>query len=69
MSGWRSKKALIDHKFSWTQPYQMFSKSPQSLRADMAVIEAVDRLVESGLTSPEIESIIKNIVNNSKRQS
>ena len=35
----------------------------------MAIIEAVDRLVESGLTSPEIESTIKNIVNNSKRQS
>ena len=65
MSGWHSKKAMSNLRFSWTQPYliQPIQYSPVS--KEMAVIEAIDCLVESGLTHPLADSIIKRITNNS----
>lgn len=69
MSGWRSKKNMSNLRFSWTQPYQIQPIQISSLSKEMAIIEAIDRLVELRLTSPAIDAIIKNIVNNSKRQS
>jgi hypothetical protein len=68
MSGWRSKKAMSNLKFTWTQPYQIQPIKLSSVSKEMAVIEAIDRLVESGLTHPLADAIIKNIVNNSKRK-
>lgn len=61
MSGWRSKKNMSNYRFSWTQPYQIQPIQISSVGKDMAIIEAVDRLVESGLTHPVADSILKTI--------
>lgn len=68
MSGWRSKKAMSNIRFAWTQPYQIQPIRLSSVSTEMAVIDAIDRLVESGLTHPIADSIIKNIVTNPKRK-
>lgn len=66
MSGWRSKKAMSSYRFSFTQPYQIQPIQFSSVGKDMAIIEAIDRLVESGLTHPVADAIIKSLFNNSK---
>ena len=74
MSGWRSKKQMSDDRFgithSWTQPYpnwpKSFTRTDTSLVRELAVIEAIDRLVEKGLLFPEADATLKTIVNNSK---
>ena len=57
------------YSVSWTQPYSVsmnpFYAQP-SVTQEMAVIEAIDRLVESGLTHPLADLILKALVNNSK---
>jgi hypothetical protein len=69
MSGWQSKKASsnsrVGYSFSWTQPYANFNHAP-SVSAQMAVIEAIDRLVESGLTHPLADRILNTLLNNFK---
>ena len=66
MSGWRSKKAMSNLRFSWTQPYQIQPLYLSSVSKEMAIIEAIDRLIDSGLTHPLADSIIKHIANKSK---
>jgi hypothetical protein len=66
MSGWHSKKSMSNLRFSWTQPYQIQPIQYSSVSKEMAVIEAIDRLIDSGLTYPDLGSIIKNIANNSR---
>ena len=66
MSGWHSKKNMSNLRFSWTQPYLIQPIQYSSVSKEMAIIEAIDRLVESGLTYPELGTIIKHIANNSK---
>ncbi len=63
MSGWRSKKAMSNYRFSWTQPYQIQPLRFGSAHKEMIIIETIDRLVESGLTHPHADAIIKSIVN------
>lgn len=62
MSGWRSKKQMSNDRFSisysWTQPYHNW---PTPFNPELAVIEAIDRLVESGLTHPEADLILKKL--------
>jgi hypothetical protein len=62
MSGWRRKKQMSDDRFgisySWTQPYHGW---PKPFNPELAVIEAIDRLVESGLTHPQADLILKKL--------
>lgn len=59
------------YSIRWTQSYPAanfnygHATSP-STSNEMAVIEAIDRLVESGLTHPVADAILKSLVNNSK---
>ena len=66
MSGWNSKKSMSNFKFKWTQPYRIQPIQYSSVSKEMAIIEAIDRLIDSGLTYPELGTIIKHIANNSK---
>ena len=66
MSGWHSKKSMSNLRFTWTQPYQIQPIQLSSISTEMAVIEAIDRLVDSGLTHPKADAIIKSLINNSK---
>ena len=66
MSGWNSKKSMSNYRFKWTQSYQIQPIQYSSVSKEMAVIEAIDRLIDSGLTYPELGTIIKHIANNSK---
>jgi hypothetical protein len=66
MSGWNSKKSMSHLRFSWTQPYQIRPIALSSVSTEMAIIEAIDRLIDSGLTYPELGTIIKHIANNSR---
>ena len=74
MSGWRSKKQMGNDKFgiscSWTQSYpgwsKAFTRTDTSIVKELAVIEAIDRLVEKGLIFPEADATLKTIVNNFK---
>ena len=77
MSGWNSKKSMSNLRFSWTQPYTGMrpgeltvwatgSTGKSKLGTEMAIIEAIDRLIDSGLTYPELGTIIKHIANNSR---
>lgn len=58
--GWRAS-------FTITQPYGISPYQIQmpaansSVLEEMAVIEAVDRLVDSGLTHPAVEAILNKI--------
>lgn len=72
MSGWRSKKQMSNDRFnisySWTQPYREFtnvwaagSTGKSKLSTEMAVIEAIDRLVESKLTHPDADAILMKL--------
>ena len=61
------------YSFSWTQPYSVsmnpfYSKSSVAdpIMKEMAVIEAIDHLVDSGLTHPVADAILMKLVNNSK---
>lgn len=60
------------YSISWTQPYSVsmnpfYSKtSAADLMKEIAVIEAIDHLVESGLTHPVADAILMKLVNNSK---
>ena len=47
------------YSFSWTQPYHIW---PALFNPELAVIEAIDRLVESGLTHPEADRILKKLM-------
>lgn len=69
MSGWHSKKSMSNLRFTWTQPYQIQPLHLSSVSKEMAIIEAIDRLVDSGLTHPLADSIIKHIATTSKRDS
>lgn len=66
MSGWHSKKSMSNLRFSWTQPYQIQPIRLSSVSTEMAILEAIDRLIDSGLTYPGLDSIIKHIANNSR---
>ena len=66
MSGWNSKKSMSNLRFSWTQPYRIQPIQYSSVSTEMAIIEAIDRLIDSGLTYPGLDIIIKHIANNSK---
>jgi hypothetical protein len=66
MSGWNSKKSMSNLRFSWTQPYRIQPIQYSSVSKEMAIIEAIDRLIDSGLTYPELGTIIKHIANNSR---
>lgn len=66
MSGWQSKKAMSGYRFSFTQPYQIQPIALSSVSKEMAVIEAVDRLIDSGLTHPAADAILRSLTNNSK---
>lgn len=54
----------MNYSFTWTQPYHGWPA--KTISPEMAVIEAIDHLVDSGLTHPVADAILKNIVNNSK---
>jgi len=57
------------YSVSWTQPYSVSMNpfySQPSVVNELAVIDAIDRLVESGLTHPVADAILKSLVNNSK---
>jgi hypothetical protein len=55
------------YSFNWTQSYPALNLNfATSVSNEMAVIEAIDRLVESGLTHPVADSILKALVNNFK---
>lgn len=56
----------MNYSFTWTQPYHSWPVH-SSTSTEMAVIEAIDRLVDSGLTHPVADAILKQIANNSKR--
>ena len=55
------------YSFSWTQPYSVSMNpfytpgSASDLTKEMAVIEAIDHLVESGLTHPEADRILNKL--------
>ena len=66
MSGWHSKKSMSNLRFSWTQPYQIQPIKLSSVSTEMAILDAIDRLIDSGLTYPELGTIIKHIANNSR---
>jgi hypothetical protein len=66
MSGWNSKKSMSKYRFTWTQPYQIQPIQYSSVSKEMAIIEAIDRLIDSGLTYPELGTIIKHIANNTR---
>jgi hypothetical protein len=66
MSEWNSKKSMSNLRFSWTQPYRIQPIQYSSVSTEMAIIEAIDRLIDSGLTYPGLDTIIKHIANNSK---
>lgn len=65
MSGWQSKKKM--GSFSWTQPYRELtvwaagSTGKSKLGTEMAVIEAIDRLVDTGLTHPAADAILMKL--------
>lgn len=74
MSGWRSKKNMSNYRFSWTQSYPGWQPKPVMTLAkavstldELIRLYEIDKEVESRLTYPEAESIIKHIANNSKR--
>lgn len=62
MSGWKSKKMMSDSRFnisySWTQPYAGWTKP---VNTEMAVIEAVDNIVNSMTSYPEAEKLLAKI--------
>jgi hypothetical protein len=67
MSGWNSKKSMSNLRFSWTQPYQIQPiKLSSVVSTEMAILDAIDRLIDSGLTYPGLDIIIKRIATNSK---
>ena len=66
MSGWHSKKSMSNLRFSWTQPYQIQPIKLSSVSTEMAILDAIDRLIDSGLTYPGLDTIIKHIANNSR---
>jgi hypothetical protein len=47
------------YSFRWTQPYHGW---PKPFNPELAVIEAIDRLVESGLTEPQADLILKKLI-------
>lgn len=55
------------YSFSWTQPYSISMNpfyapgSASDLMKEMAVIEAVDHLVDSGLTHPAADAILMKL--------
>lgn len=66
MSGWHSKKSMNNYRFSWTQSYPKWPQRTGSASTEMAILEAIDRLIDSGLTHPLADSIIKHIATKSK---
>ena len=66
MSGWNSKKSMSNYRFTWTQTYPKLPLRLSPAATEMAIIEAIDRLIDSGLTYPGLDIIIKHIANNSK---
>lgn len=49
----------MNYSFTWTQPYHGWPVRKHS--NEMAVIEAIDRLVESGLTHPAADAILMKL--------
>lgn len=54
------------YSFSWTQPYSVnpfyqINTKNHSIEKEMAVIEAVDHLVDSGLTHPVADAILMKL--------
>jgi hypothetical protein len=56
----------MNYSYSWTQPYDNWPQTDIKLIQELAVIEAIDHLVDSGLTHPMADAIIKSLINNSK---
>jgi hypothetical protein len=74
MSGWKSKKMMSNDRFqisySWTQPYTGFNiplrvarddKHQQSIKEELAVLTAVDRIVDCMESYPEAERLLGKI--------
>lgn len=51
----------FNYSFSWTQSYPAANLNRAPSNCEMAVIEAVDRLVEAGVRSPAADEIILNL--------
>lgn len=56
------------YSFSWTQPYSVsmnpfyqINTKDHNIEKEMAVVEAVDHLVESGLTHPAADAILMKL--------
>jgi hypothetical protein len=55
------------YSFSWTQSYPALNLNcAPSVSNEMAVIEAIDHLVDSGLTHPVADHILNTLLNNFK---
>ena len=72
-NSWNSKKSMSNYKFGWTQSYPNWRPRPvmtlekaASLLDELIRLYELDKEVDSRLTYPEADSIIKHIANNSK---
>tara|TARA_B110000503_G_scaffold141916_1_gene236996 strand:- start:2373 stop:2570 length:198 start_codon:yes stop_codon:yes gene_type:complete len=52
--------------YSWSQPYTNWNHPISSVQKEMSVIEAIDNLVNAGLTHPKADAILKALVNNTR---
>jgi hypothetical protein len=52
--------------YSWSQPYINWNHPTSSVQKEMSVIEAIDNLVDAGLTHPVADSILNALVNNTR---
>lgn len=51
----------LNYSFSWTQSYPATNMNFAPNNCKMAVIEAIDRLVEAGVRSPAMDEVILNL--------
>lgn len=58
-NGWRAN-FTITNPVGYS-PYQISVPANTGVSEEMAVIEAIDRLVDAGLTSPEADAILNKI--------
>lgn len=61
-----SKKAEWSMNYSWTQPYQINQPLTVVSLQTIAVLEAVDNIVESMTSYPDAERIINKIIGDMK---
>ena len=53
----------ISYSTSWTQPYSNWSHPTSSLDKEMAVIEAIDNIVDSMTAYPDVMELINQTRN------